>query len=36
VEGTLKESDLALGLRNGRQAFATADVTAKQVRELYA
>jgi heme exporter protein A len=36
VEGTLAESDVALGLRDGRQAFATANVTAQQVRELFA
>jgi ABC-type multidrug transport system ATPase subunit len=36
VEGTLAESDLALGLKDGRQAFATTSVTAQQVRELYA
>ncbi len=35
VEGTLAESDLALGLKDGRQAFATTSVTAQQVRELY-
>ena len=36
VEGTLAECDLALGLRNGRQAFAQPGATAAQVRELYA
>jgi len=38
VDTTLAESDLALGLKAGRQVFATeaALTTAKQVRELYA
>ena len=36
VEGTLAECDLALGLRDGRQAFAAAGTTAQQIRELYA
>jgi heme exporter protein A len=36
VEGTLEETDLALGLRGGRQAFAKPDATAQQVRELFA
>lgn len=38
VEGGLRESDLALGLRRGRQAFAVAPVgvDAGRVRELYA
>ena len=36
VDGTLAECDIALGLRAGRQAFAQAGATAKQVRELYA
>ncbi|HEY1276107.1 MAG TPA: ABC transporter ATP-binding protein [Thermoleophilaceae bacterium] len=34
VEGALAESDLALGLKAGRQAFAGA-ATAEQARELY-
>jgi heme exporter protein A len=36
VEGTLAETDLALGLRGGRQVFAAASATPQQVRELYA
>jgi hypothetical protein len=36
VEGTLAESDVALGLKDGRQAFATATATPQQIRELYA
>jgi heme exporter protein A len=36
VEGTLAECDLALGLNAGRQAFASAQATAAQIRELYA
>jgi heme exporter protein A len=35
VEGTLPETDVALGLKNGRQVFATSNATAQQVRELY-
>jgi heme exporter protein A len=35
VEGTLAESDLALGLKDGRQAFAERNVTPERVRELY-
>ena len=34
VDGALEESDLALGLRGGRQAFA-GQATADQARELY-
>jgi ABC-type transporter Mla maintaining outer membrane lipid asymmetry ATPase subunit MlaF len=34
VEGALEESDLALGLRGGRQAFAGRP-TADEARELY-
>jgi heme exporter protein A len=34
VEGTLAESDLAIGLRNGRQEFA-GRADADQVRKLY-
>jgi heme exporter protein A len=36
VEGTLRETDLALGLKDGRQLFATSHATPQQVRELYA
>jgi ABC-type transporter Mla maintaining outer membrane lipid asymmetry ATPase subunit MlaF len=35
VEGTLAESDLALGLKSGRQEFA-GRADADQVRKLYA
>jgi heme exporter protein A len=34
VDGALEESDLALGLRGGRQAFA-GEASAGQARELY-
>jgi heme exporter protein A len=34
VDGALEESDLALGLRGGRQAFA-GQATADEARELY-
>jgi heme exporter protein A len=36
VEGTLKEADIALGLKGGRQVFAQPGATKEQVRELYA
>jgi heme exporter protein A len=36
VEGALAESDVALGLRGGRQAFADKAPAAERVRELYA
>jgi heme exporter protein A len=36
VEGTLGEADIALGLRGGRQAFASPGISAQQIRELYA
>ena len=38
VEGGLRESDLALGLRGGRQAFArpAAELDAARARDLYA
>jgi hypothetical protein len=36
VEGALAESDVALGLRAGRQAFAEEAPTPERVRELYA
>ena len=36
VAGTLEECDLALGLRAGRQLFATPRPAAEQLRELYA
>jgi heme exporter protein A len=36
VEGALAESDVALGLRGGRQAFAGKAPAAERVRELYA
>jgi ABC-type transporter Mla maintaining outer membrane lipid asymmetry ATPase subunit MlaF len=36
VEGTLAECDVALGLSAGRQAFASAQASAAQIRELYA
>jgi hypothetical protein len=35
VEGGLAESDVALGLKLGRQAFAQAGVDVAAVRELY-
>jgi heme exporter protein A len=36
VEGALREADMALGLRAGRQAFAGEAPAPEQVRELYA
>ena len=35
VEGGLAESDLALGLRGGRQDFCARDVDGARARELY-
>ena len=35
VDATLAESDIALGLRAGRQVFAKSGINAKEVRELY-
>jgi heme exporter protein A len=36
VEGTLKETDVALGLRGGQQVFARANTSAAEIRNLYA